>query len=79
MDWKQIEDRWEQLKSQAKSKWTKLTDEDVELIGGKRILLINLIQERYEITWDDAERQVSEWKPPVDAQPKQHRTARRAG
>ena len=79
MDWKQVEERWEQLKGSAKAKWPKLTDEDLDLCAGKRILLAGLVQERYDITWQAAERQVEEWKASSDAQPAKSRAARRAG
>lgn len=38
-----------------------MTDNDIEQIAGKRDKFIGLIQERYGIARDDAEREVDEW------------------
>ena len=34
MNWDQIEGRWTELKGRLRSKWAKLTDDDMEMIGG---------------------------------------------
>jgi len=36
MNWDQIEGQWKNLKGQVRKRWAKLTDDDVELIGGKK-------------------------------------------
>jgi uncharacterized protein YjbJ (UPF0337 family) len=61
MNWDQIKGQWLQLKGQVKSKWGKLTDDDVTTISGKKDRLIGRIQERYGILKDEAEKQVDEW------------------
>jgi uncharacterized protein YjbJ (UPF0337 family) len=61
MNWDQIEATWKQVKGDIRSKWAKLTDDDVELIGGKKDTLIGKLQERYGYLKDDAERAVDEW------------------
>lgn len=61
MNWDQIRGQWLQVKGQVKSKWGKLTDDDVTNISGKRDQLIGRIQERYGILKDEAEKQVDEW------------------
>ena len=80
MNWDQVEGKWEQMKGSIKAKWSKLTDNDLDFINGKRDWLIGNIQERYSITRDEAERQVSEWAPllssgPTEAHPAPRRKA----
>ncbi len=52
-----------------KEKWGKLTDDDMQVIEGKRDQLVGKIQERYGSTKDEAEREVSDW----EGQNKDHR------
>lgn len=40
MNWDEIEGNWKQLKGKARSQWGKLTDDDLELISGKRTELV---------------------------------------
>lgn len=61
MNWDQIEGQWHQLKGQVKSKWSKLTDDDLQNVAGKKDMLIGRLQSRYGVLKDDAERQVDEW------------------
>jgi len=61
MNWERVEGQWNQLKGELKSKWGKLTDDDLRHVGGKRDQLIGKLQERYGVMKDEAERQVNEW------------------
>jgi uncharacterized protein YjbJ (UPF0337 family) len=61
MNWKQIEGQWHQLVGQAKSKWGKLTDDDLKNVAGKKDQLIGMVEERYGVMKEDAEKQVDEW------------------
>jgi uncharacterized protein YjbJ (UPF0337 family) len=61
MNWDQIEGQWHQVKGNLKSKWGKLTDDDVKNLSGKRELLVGKLQTRYGILKDEAERQADEW------------------
>jgi len=70
MNWDQIEGQWHQVKGSVRSKWAKLTDDDVANLAGKRELLVGKLQTRYGIMKDEAERQADEWLaklPAVDA------------
>ena len=62
MNWDRIEGNWKQLKGKAIEQWGKLTDDDFDVIAGKRDQLAGKIQERYGIARDEAERQVSSWE-----------------
>jgi uncharacterized protein YjbJ (UPF0337 family) len=66
MNWDRIEGNWKQLSGKAKVQWGKLTDDDLDVIAGRREELAGKIQERYGIARDDAERQVSEWERKAD-------------
>ena len=61
MNAEQMKGKWKQLKGSVKTKWGKLTDDDVEVINGQRDQLIGRIQERYGIAKDEAQRQVDQW------------------
>ena len=40
MNWDQIEGRWTELKGKLRSKWAKLTDDDLDMIAGKKDVLV---------------------------------------
>ena len=50
--------QWKQLRGSVKSWWGRLTDDDLERIGGQKDKLVGLLQERYGQTRDEAERDV---------------------
>jgi uncharacterized protein YjbJ (UPF0337 family) len=50
--------KWLQLKGQIKEKWGKLTDDDIDQIGGQKDQLLGRIQERYGYAKDEASREV---------------------
>ena len=61
MNWDTVQGQWEQIKGDLRSTWAKLTDDDVSQVGAKKDKLVGLIQERYGIMKDEAERQVDDW------------------
>lgn len=61
-NWDQIEGNWKQLKGSAREQWGKLTNDDLDVIGGKRDKLIGKIQERYGIEREAAEKQVEDYR-----------------
>ena len=82
MNWDQVEGQWKQLGSQIKSKWAKLTDDDLKNLSAKKDDLIGKIQERYGVLKDEAEHQVDQWlhdlKPSRDTVPNATRNDRPA-
>ncbi len=52
---------WKQLKGKAKEMWGKLTNDDIDVIDGKRDILSGKIQKSYGITKEDAEQQIDIW------------------
>jgi uncharacterized protein YjbJ (UPF0337 family) len=61
VNWDQVEGQWKQMKGKVKTKWGKLTDDDLTTIAGHKDQLVGRIQERYGIQKDEAERQVQDW------------------
>ena len=57
-----IKGNWKQFKGKVKEQWGKLTDDDVDVIDGKREQLVGKIQERMGLAQDEAEKQVSNWE-----------------
>jgi uncharacterized protein YjbJ (UPF0337 family) len=64
----QIKGKWKQMKGSVKERWGKLTDNDIEVIDGQEEQLVGMIQERYGIARDAAEKQVKEWNDEVERQ-----------
>lgn len=62
MNWDRIEGNWQQFKGTAKQQWGKLTDDQLDVIAGKRDLLAGRIQEAYGVSKDEAEKQLSAWQ-----------------
>lgn len=62
MNWDRIEGNWKQLKGKAVEQWGELTDDDLDVVAGRREQLTGKLQERYGIAKDEAEKQVSAWE-----------------
>ncbi|KQP18207.1 CsbD family protein [Pseudorhodoferax sp. Leaf267] len=52
---------WKQFKGKVQEQWGKLTNDDLDIIEGRREQLLGRIQERHGIARDAAEREVDEW------------------
>jgi uncharacterized protein YjbJ (UPF0337 family) len=55
-----VKGHWKQIRGKAKEWWGKLTDDDLDVIDGKRDKLISKLQERYGYTKEKAAREVNE-------------------
>lgn len=62
MIWDQVEGNWKQLKGNIQEQWGKLTDDDLDVINGRREALAGKIQAAYGLTEDDAHKEVSDWE-----------------
>ena len=60
MNTDQMKGNWKQFVGKAKEKWGKLTDNDWQIVEGRRDQLAGKIQERYGIAREEAERQIAE-------------------
>jgi len=62
MNWDRIEGHWKELVGKAKAQWGDLTDDDIEVVSGRRDQLAGKIQQRYGIAKDEAEKQIAAWQ-----------------
>jgi uncharacterized protein YjbJ (UPF0337 family) len=62
MNWDRIEGNWKQFKGQLKEKWGRFTDDELDVVAGKRDQFLGKLQEKYGITKDEAQRQLLEFE-----------------
>ena len=53
-----LERHWAQLRGRVKSTWGRLTDDELERIGGRMDHLAGLLQVRYGYTLDEVEDEI---------------------
>ena len=53
-----FEGKWKQVRGQAKEWWGKLTDDDLDRVGGKYEQFVGLIQQKYGYTRERAEAEI---------------------
>lgn len=61
MNWNTIEGKWTEFQGVLKDKWGKLTDNDMQSIGGKRDRLVGRLQQLYGKKRDEIESDVDVW------------------
>ena len=61
MNWDRVEGNWNEFKGKVRQKWGKLTDNDLEVVKGKRTELSGRLQQRYGNAKDQAEREIDTW------------------
>lgn len=57
-----IEGNWTKAKGKVKQQWGKLTDDQLDVIDGKREQLKGEIQRAYGISRDEAEKQIADFE-----------------
>jgi uncharacterized protein YjbJ (UPF0337 family) len=62
MNWDRIQGNWKQVVGKAKAQWGKLTDDDLDVVAGRREQLAGKIQERYGIAKDEVDKQIADWE-----------------
>ena len=62
MNWEQIAGNWKQVKGLVRERWGKLTDDDVDVIAGKRDILLGKIQEKHGVAREEAEKELKAWE-----------------
>ena len=62
MNWDRIEGNWKQFIGHARQQWGRISEDELDIIAGRRDTLAGQIQEVYGITKDEAEKQLSEWQ-----------------
>jgi uncharacterized protein YjbJ (UPF0337 family) len=66
MNWDRIEGNWKQLQGQLREQWGRLTDDEFDVIGGKRDKLVGSLQNSYGIARDEAEKQIKDFEAKVE-------------
>jgi uncharacterized protein YjbJ (UPF0337 family) len=61
MNWDVVAGKWRELGGKVRTKWGKLTDDDIHLIGGKKDELVGRLQKRYGYERDQAEREADDF------------------
>ncbi|HWL84789.1 MAG TPA: CsbD family protein [Polyangiaceae bacterium] len=62
MNWSQFEGQWHQVRGNVKSKWGRLSAEDLRNITGTKDVLLGKFQERYGAVKSDAQKQLDTWR-----------------
>jgi uncharacterized protein YjbJ (UPF0337 family) len=65
MNWDRIQGNWKQAVGKVKEQWGELTDDDLEVVAGRREQLVGKIQERYGVALGEAEKQMAAWQRKV--------------
>ncbi len=61
MEWNRVEGKWREIKGRVKEKWGKLTDDDLNIINGRREQLEGKIQQRYGLAKEQIRKDIDEW------------------
>ena len=61
------------MKGEAKTRWGKLTDDDLDVVAGQRDQLVGRVQERYGIAKDQAQKEVDDWNRGLGAENERQR------
>ena len=59
MNWDRIEGNWKQFSGKVQQQWGKLTNDDLDVIDGRREELAGRIQKVYGVSKDEADRQIT--------------------
>ncbi|MBN1304380.1 MAG: CsbD family protein [Anaerolineales bacterium] len=62
-----FERKWNQIRGESKVWWGKLTDDDLDQVGGKLDVLAGLLQKRYSFTHQRAIKEIEEHLTEYDA------------
>jgi uncharacterized protein YjbJ (UPF0337 family) len=58
MNWNIVEGNWQQFKGKVKGRWDKRTDDQIDVIAGKRVQLAGRIHEADRVAKDEAEQEI---------------------
>jgi uncharacterized protein YjbJ (UPF0337 family) len=72
MNWDQVEGQWEEFKGTLKTKWAKLTDDDLLAISGNKDKLLGKLQKRYGLKRNQAESELEQWAKALDRDNMRH-------
>jgi uncharacterized protein YjbJ (UPF0337 family) len=61
MNWDEAKGNWKQIKGKARQMWGDFTDDELDVIEGKREELIGRLQTKYGYTKEKAEQEADTW------------------
>lgn len=64
----QLQGDWKNLRGKVKEQWGRLTDDDLDVIEGRKDQLAGKIQERYGMAREEADRAIREWLDRVEVE-----------
>ena len=67
MNWDHVAGNWTEFRGKVRERWGKLTDDDLDVVEGKREQLLGVLQQRYGTAKDELEREVKEFERGLDA------------
>ena len=62
MNWDQARGEWSDVRDMFRREWGRLTDDDLNVIGGRREHLVGILGQRYGQVRVEIERQVGEFE-----------------
>lgn len=62
MNWDQAKGNWKEVKGKIQEQWGKITNDDLDVIDGKREQLAGSIQKYYGLSREEAERQIKDFE-----------------
>jgi len=62
MNWDRIEGNWKKFMGSARQQWGRISEDELDIIAGRRETLAGQIQEVYGISKDLADQQVEAWR-----------------
>ena len=65
-----LKGKWNQLRGEVRSRWGKITDDDVNQIQGETEKMIGKLQERYGYSRQQAEKELNEFVNTPKGQPR---------
>jgi len=74
MNWDQVQGNWKQLRGKVREHWGRFTDDDLDIIAGRRDQLLGRIQNAYGCAREEAEQQVRDFENKLDDFAAQART-----
>lgn len=57
----QLKGEWTQLKGRIRERWGRLTEDDLDVIAGKRDQLAGVLQKRYGLAKEELQSQIEEF------------------
>lgn len=57
----QVQGTWKQVRGKVKEMWGKLTDDDLDVVAGKKDQLVGKVQKAYGVSKEEPQKQVDEF------------------